>query len=122
MEFRAEVPDLGKFYIETRRNESKLILYNHPTKIPVVLEPFQAKPNTLTIQHNKFLVPRMYTFHEFIQHVRRRLSMDKSQGLFLMVDGKVSPTPEQCMFKLYETYKNEDGFLYLTYSSHEVYG
>lgn len=122
MDFRTEVPDKSKVYSDVRKQESRLLLYNHPFKVPVILEPAKLKGNTLKLSQNKFLIPRMYTYHEFLQHIRRRLNLTKTQGLFVIVGGKSVPAPHHSMLRVYETYKDEDGFLYVTYSSQEVYG
>jgi hypothetical protein len=49
--------------------------------------------------------------------------LDACQGLYLFVENKnVLVSGSQSMMKLYDTYKNEDGFLYLTFDVESTFG
>lgn len=64
----------------------------------------------------------MYTFHEFAQVLRRRFQLDSKDSMVLTVQGAVVPTMEQTMQRVYERYRADDLFLYVTYTPEVVYG
>jgi hypothetical protein len=64
----------------------------------------------------------MYTYHEFVQVLRRRLNLSSSQALWIEVGSGGVPPGEFMMFKVYDTYKSPDGFLYVKYSSEATFG
>ena len=48
--------------------------------------------------------------------LRQRLELSKDDGLVLFANGKSLLKPSQKLEDVYSKYKDEDGFLYLTYS------
>ena len=64
----------------------------------------------------------MYTFHEFVQVLRRRLDLSPSDSLWLEVGDGGSPPGDYMMYKVYASYKAPDGFLYVKYSSEVTFG
>lgn len=55
--------------------------------------------------------------------IRRKLNMKKEQGLFLMVnDGKDIVKANQNLEQVFNTYKDEDGFLYILYTQEDMFG
>lgn len=64
----------------------------------------------------------MYTFHEFAQVLRRRFQLDPGDSMVLTVQGFTIPAMEQTMQKVYERYRSEDLFLYVTFAQETVYG
>ena len=94
--------------------------------MPTVIEP-QTTSQPSRLDQNKyatcrFLIPAMYTFHEFVQVLRRRMDLQASESLWLELGGSSAPPAEYMMYKVYETYKSADGFLYVKYSSEATYG
>ena len=121
MEFTKEVPDF-----QQRESESRNLLKQFPNKVPTVIEP-QSASQPVRLDQNKylpprFLIPAMYTFHEFKQVLRRRMNIEASESLWLEVGGNSAPPDEYMMYKVYESYKCADGFLYVKYSSEATYG
>lgn len=53
---------------------------------------------------------------------RTRLCLASSQTFYLLVNNKGLPNMAVTMQELYRDYKDEDGFLYLTYASQEMFG
>ena len=122
MEFTKEVPDF-----QQRESESRSLLKQFPNKVPTVIEP-QTLSQPSRLDQNKylpyrFLIPAMYTFHEFVQVLRRRMNLQSSESLWLDIGNSSSVPPgEYMMYKVYETYKSPDGFLYVKYCSEATYG
>lgn len=53
---------------------------------------------------------------------RSRLCLASSQTLYLLVNNRGLPNMTVTMQELYRDNKDEDGFLYLTYASQEMFG
>lgn len=117
MDFKKEIPDLKE-----RQSEFERIINNHPNKIPVIVQPAKNSKNTLKITQNKFLVPKMFTFHEFLFQVRKRLGLQSHESLYVVVAGYHFPSLDRTMSSVYLDYKDEDGFLYVNFSSEAVWG
>lgn len=115
--FKEEVQNFA-----TRKEESRKLLDSHPDKIPIIIEPQVSGSNGFKLEQNKFLVPKMYTFHEFVFHIRKRLLLKNSESLFLTVAGNNFPAMNRTLNSVYAEYQDADGFLYVSYSSQPVWG
>lgn len=124
MDFRSELPSVGKGQSDARQKEAAQLLRTHPRMIPTIIESAttgQSLPQNKYFP-SRFLIPGMYTFHEFTQVLRRRFQLDPADSIVLTVQGTVVPAMEQTMQKIYERYRAEDLFLYVTYTRETVYG
>ena len=50
------------------------------------------------------------------------MKLPEEEALFLSVKGKYSISGQKIMENVYNTYKDEDGFLYIMYTSELIYG
>ena len=108
--------------VQDRKEESEKLLISHPEKIPVIVEPHNSSSNSYHIKQNKFLVPRLYTFHEFIYLLRKKLLLPRSEALYITVAYTNFPSLSRNMNSIYSEYKDSDGFLYVCYSSEAIWG
>ena len=69
----------------------------------------------------KFLVPADLTIGQFMYVIRKRIKINSEKSLFMFVNGKIPPTA-RLMSIVYDENKNEDGFLYITYSGENTFG
>tara|TARA_B000000532_G_scaffold243180_1_gene238744 strand:+ start:115 stop:459 length:345 start_codon:yes stop_codon:yes gene_type:complete len=105
---------------EKRCDESNKIMKKYPNRVPIIVE--KSKNSTLTnISKNKYLAPRDLMMNEFIYTIRRNIKLDKSESIFVMVGSRVSPSNVN-LGEVYEENKDEDGFLYVTYTSENTFG
>lgn len=51
-----------------------------------------------------------------------KLELAKESALFLLVNGKISIVGNQTMSEIYQNHKDNDGFLYITYTSQLTWG
>ena len=72
--------------------------------------------------HFRYLIPFDFTFHQFLQVIRKRLVLEKDQALTIFFSNNKLQQNEKLMSQIYEECKDEDGFLYCKYASYEVYG
>jgi len=67
------------------------------------------------------LVPRDMLMNQFVYIIRRRIKLDSSQTLFVMVNNTLVSSNDN-LGKIYEDKCDKDGFLYMEYSSENTFG
>ncbi len=105
---------------ESRFQESSKIILKYPTRIPIVVE---KHDNCIfeNINKNKYLVPKDMAMNQFMFIIRKRIKLDPSQTLFVMVNNSLVSGAE-VLGNIYENKKDTDGFLYVKYSSENTFG
>lgn len=73
------------------------------------------------IDKKKYLVPADLTVGQFVYVVRKRVNLSPEKAIFVFVKNILPPTAA-LMSTIYEENKDEDGFLYMTYSGENVFG
>lgn len=110
----------NEFTRDERRAEFTRINAKYPDRIPVICErAFNA--SLPQVDKRKFLVPRDITAGQFLYIVRQRIKLQSSEAMFIFVNG-VLPNTTASMEQVYAAHKNEDGFLYMTYSGENTFG
>lgn len=110
-----------KYTLEERLVESNRILTKHVDRIPVILSKL-AGSNAPEIEKRRYLIPNVYTVAQLIHIIRTRLHISEDKGIFIFVNGVVMPNPNEKMYELYSKEKDEDQFLYITYSLENTFG
>ncbi|XP_061462546.1 microtubule-associated proteins 1A/1B light chain 3C-like [Rhineura floridana] len=107
----------------SRKNEVATIRIKFPGKLPVILERYPKEKMLPALNKTKFLVPQELTVGQFVTIIRNRMSIGSTQAFYFLVDGNRSlVSMSSTMAEVYTTYKDEDGFLYMTYASQEMFG
>lgn len=106
--------------LEERKAESDRIRAKYPDRIPVICEKAD-KSKVADIDKKKYLVPADLTTGQFVYVIRKRLKLPPEQAIFLFVNGALPPNAA-LLNQVYEEHKDEDGFLYITYSSENTFG
>ena len=107
---------------ERRRAESQRIRSKYPDRIPVICERAETCLKEVPdIDKKKYLVPADLTVGQFVYVVRKRIKMKAEKALFLFVNNALPPTSD-IMSNVYDTHKDDDGFLYITYSGENTFG
>ena len=107
---------------KSRKEFADKMLSDYPDKVPVILAPFNSSSNSYNLPQSKFLVPRQFTFHDFIFVVRKKLRLSPKESLFLMVNTSIFPNMSRSMHSIYDENKSTDNFLYIFFSSEPVWG
>ena len=111
-----------QFTFSKRLNEANRVLDKYPDRIPIIVEKDGQTTNNLpTIDRTKFLVPNDLTVGQFVYVIRKRIKLAPEKAIFVMVNGKL-PQTSMLISHIYNENKNEDNFLYLTYSSENTFG
>ena len=110
----------SKYNFALRLNESTRVLQKHPDRIPIICEK-HANCDIAELNKQKYLVSDDLTCGQFIYIIRKRLKLPPEKAIFLMINGIIPPT-SSTILEVYNKNKNEDGFLYITYMSENVFG
>ncbi|KAJ0111539.1 hypothetical protein Patl1_00206 [Pistacia atlantica] len=74
-----------------------------------------------SIDKKKYLVPADLTVGQFVYVIRKRIKLSAEKAIFIFVDNVLPPTGS-VMSTIYDEKKDEDGFLYVTYSGENTFG
>ena len=108
------------FVEKERIQESTKIILKYPTRIPIIVEK-DEKCKLNDINKKKYLVPRDMAMNQFIFIIRKRINLEPSQSLFIMVGDRLTSS-NVVLGEIYENHKDEDGFLYMIYTSENTFG
>eukprot|EP00744_Colponema_vietnamica_P000179 GILI01000325.1.p1 GENE.GILI01000325.1~~GILI01000325.1.p1 ORF type:complete len:121 (-),score=40.35 GILI01000325.1:206-568(-) len=112
--FKAEHP------FEKRKAEASRIRSKYPDRIPVICEK-GPRTDVPDIDKKKYLVPSDLTVGQFVYVIRKRIKLSPEKAIFIFVNNTLPPTAA-LMSSIYEQQKDEDGFLYVTYSGENTFG
>ena len=113
MHFKAQ--DLS---FEKRASESKRMMDKYTDRIPCIIE----TGKDLRLDKHKYLIPSNLTLGQFITVVRKRIKLGDTEALFIFTECNVIPPTSAIMSHIYETFKHEDGFLYLWIGMENTFG
>mmetsp|Transcript_7161 Transcript_7161/g.22584 ORF Transcript_7161/g.22584 Transcript_7161/m.22584 type:complete len:118 (-) Transcript_7161:98-451(-) len=114
MSFKVDHP------LDRRKSEAERIRAKYPDRIPVICEKAD-RSDIPDIDKKKYLVPADLTVGQFIYVIRKRIKLPPERAIFIFVDNVIPPTAA-LMSTVYEVQKDEDGFLYITYSGENTFG
>ncbi|CAL9052376.1 unnamed protein product [Musa banksii] len=106
--------------LERRQAEAARIREKYPDRIPVIVEKAE-RSDIPDIDKKKYLVPADLTVGQFVYVVRKRIKLSAEKAIFIFVKNSLPPTAAM-MSAIYEENKDEDGFLYMTYSGENTFG
>ncbi len=110
------VPDLDE-----RRKESSDLMLRHPDKIPVICEK-SMKSKLPKLEKNRFLLPKNLQSYYFTHIIRTKVRLQSDQSFFLFVNGELPIKQNSTIKEVYDRYKDEDGYLYITYTEETTLG
>lgn len=105
---------------EDRSKESSRLKIKFPDRVPIICER-NCKSSVPVINKTKYLVPKDFTISEFACVIRRRLKLKSTEAIFLLV-GEMFLSGSLYIGEIYEEHKDIDNFLYISYSSENVFG
>mmetsp|Transcript_14027 Transcript_14027/g.51007 ORF Transcript_14027/g.51007 Transcript_14027/m.51007 type:complete len:120 (+) Transcript_14027:307-666(+) len=106
--------------LEKRQAEALRIREKYPDRIPVIVEKAE-RSDIQDIDKKKYLVPADLTVASFVYVIRRRIKLSPEKAIFIFANNVLPPTAA-LMSSIYAEHKNDDGFLYITYSGENTFG
>jgi GABA(A) receptor-associated protein len=104
-----------------RKKEIEQMKIEHPNRCAIFVGKLDSDGILLDVQKHKYLVPYDFTMAQFTHTIRRNMKLSPETALFLFINDIVATTHSQ-IGGLYEDYKSEDGFLYITYAGENTFG
>jgi GABA(A) receptor-associated protein len=114
-------PFKERYTLEERRVEANKIFSKFTGRIPIIVERALKAQDIPVIDKNKYLCPGDLTIGQFLYVIRKRINLPSEKALFVFINDTLPPT-NTLIKELYHTFKNEDGFLYMTYCGENVFG
>ncbi|XP_046932389.1 microtubule-associated proteins 1A/1B light chain 3C-like [Lynx rufus] len=110
--------------LATRREEVARIQAKFPSKILVrlpVVEHYPRERFLPPLDKTRFLVLQALTMTLFLSVIRSRLVLGASEAFYLLVNNKSLVSMSVTMAEVYRDYQDEDGLVYVTHSSQEMF-
>mgnify|MGYP001243748401 FL=1 len=116
--FKDEIP------FAMRKEEASRILSKYPDRIPIIIERSEECSNDIpVVDKKKYLVPNDITTGQFTYIIRKRIELEPEKAIFLFAGEDYTIPPSSSLIsEIYNNYKDEDGFLYFTYSGENTFG
>ena len=115
-------PSMSPSDLEARKASSASIREKHPDRVPVIVEKRAGDRALPDIDKKKFLVPADLSVGQFMYVIRKRIKLSPEQAIFLFVAQGTLPPSVSTLQSVYDQHKDEDGFLYMTYSGENFFG
>lgn len=111
-----------KFSFKKRLDESTRIMQKYPDRVPIICEKWGNDSEIPDIDRKKYLVPMDLSIANFMYVIRKRLKVSPDKGIYLFINDNIMPTTSALIAQYYEQYKDDDGFLYVSYSGESTFG
>ncbi|KYR03022.1 MAP1-LC3 domain-containing protein [Tieghemostelium lacteum] len=116
----------NEYNLEKRKQLSAKIRNRYRDRIPIIVER-AANSDIPDLNKKKYLAQSEMTLEKFITEIRKHFSEETKTNvskvaLFLFVNKSNLPPSSTLISTIYEKYKDEDGFLYITYSGENTFG
>ena len=107
---------------QKRSEEAHRIMLKYPNRLPIICEKWGNDPDIPDIDRKKYLVPNDLGVNQFIYIIRTRMKLPPEKSLYIFVNGTVMPHTGGSITEYYHRYKDDDGFLYISYSGENTFG
>lgn len=108
--------------LSKRQAVSSNVMSQYSNRIPVIIGRGDLK-RTPPITKYKFLAPKDISFGKFVVELRKNIQdVNSSMALFFFLQDNTLPVTSMNMDVIYEKYKSNDGFLYITYCCENTFG
>jgi len=104
-----------------RVKKSQHILEKYPDRVPLIIQPSKSDRDSYPIDKSKYITPRDLTLLQLQQIIRKRVKFPAEKALFMFINNKIYPI-SSIIGTVYDTNKDSDGFLYVTYCQESTFG
>ena len=106
--------------LSERKDESQRIIRKYSNRRPIIVAK-DKRCELPDIDKEKFLVPIDMSISQFMFIIRKRIDLDSSKALFITINGMLV-NGSKIISEVYQSMKDEDGFLYVTYAGESTFG
>ena len=107
-----------KYTFEERQKQSLNIFNKYKDSIPIYIDFTNFSKTT---EKSKFVIPNGFTIGQLLTAIRMKMSLNPASALFLFINNRLIPVTT-VVSTLYETNKDDDGFLYVSCSEENTFG
>lgn len=107
-----------KYTLEERKKQSLNIFNKYKDSIPIYIDFTNFSKTT---EKSKFVIPNGFTIGQLLTAIRMKMSLNPASALFLFINNRLIPVTT-VVSTLYETNKDDDGFLYVCCSEENTFG
>lgn len=113
-----------KFSFHQRKTEATRIREKWPDRIPIICEKARmCSDKAITnLDKRKYLVPKDLKLADFMYVIRKRMKLTPEKSIFLFLGENNLAPCSSLLGVLYDSYKEDDGFLYITYNGESTFG
>ncbi|XP_046533962.1 microtubule-associated proteins 1A/1B light chain 3C-like [Equus quagga] len=112
----------SSIFTATRRGEVAGIWVKFPSGIPVRLRSLPREQFLTALDKTKFLGPQGLTVTQFQGVMRNPMVLGATEAFHLLVNHRSVASMSVTVAEIYRDCKDEDGFVYMTCASQEVFG
>jgi len=106
---------------DQRKKRANFILEKYKNSVPIIVT--ASKKTKFSIKRNQFIVSKDSRFLDFYRMIVPYIdNLDPDQTFFMFVNGNYIPSYSMYISEIYDHYKNDDGFLYVTYIEENTFG
>lgn len=110
----------NKYHYSERIRQALHVKQLYPDRIPIICE--NTDNNSIENLKIKYLVPKDFTVGNFIYSIRKQNDINGDKSVFIFLDNNVIPRTNQYIRELYNEYRDDDMFLYITYCYENTFG
>jgi GABA(A) receptor-associated protein len=110
-----------KYTYTERLYESSQIKKKYVNRIPIIIEKDIIAYNIPSIDKSKYLAPTNMTLGEFMIILRKKLNVRPEETIFFIIENTIQPT-SHTIETIYNKFADDDGFLYIIYTSENTFG
>jgi len=114
--------EIQKLTFDDRLAYSNRLNNKYPDYVPVIIKKNENDKILQDIDKEKYLIPKNLNVSEIINIIRRRISLESKQAIFVFVGNGVLVPLTQDIHSIYQTHKDPDGFLYIVYTTENTFG
>jgi GABA(A) receptor-associated protein len=105
-----------------RQTESKQIINKYPNRVCVYILKADNKPLLQDLDKNKYIVPNDLSIGQMSYVIRKRINLNCADAMFLMTSNNNILPGAALIGAMNDKYQDIDGFLYIRYTTENVFG
>ena len=92
------------------------------TNVYLITRRYHKEKDLPHLDKIKYFVPKQLTMGQFVSVIRMRMKLTQEQSLYFLINNKRVVSMTSTMQQVYDEMKDDDGFVYMTYASLDMFG